>query len=382
MYWTVHLDGGPRRVNHAAVGIGEFIYSFGGYCSAGDEYGFNEAIDVHVLNTNTLRWSLVNYKKDENGLLKYPNIPFQRYGHTVVAYKNKIYMWGGRNDESLCKILYCFDPETLSWSRPKVTGEVPGARDGHSACIVENCMYIFGGFITEINEFSCDVHCLNFDKMEWKYVQTFGVPPTFRDFHTSATINGRMYIFGGRGDQQGPYYSQEEKYCNEIVYLDLKTKVWHRPATTGKVPVGRRSHSMFIYNELIFIFGGYNGQLDQHFNDLYAFNPRNNCWILIKPHCEPPAARRRQVCIVKRSKMFLFGGTSPVSSGQDSGTLTDNNDMHILDFDPSLKTLSMLTVLKSHIDITCLPEELKLDIRYNTLPNTISRHHRSINQTG
>jgi len=48
--WTVHLDGGPRRVNHAAVVIGSYIYSFGGYCT-GENFDEVRAIDVHVLNT-------------------------------------------------------------------------------------------------------------------------------------------------------------------------------------------------------------------------------------------------------------------------------------------------------------------------------------------
>ena len=31
MRWTVQgLAGGPRRVNHASVDVGKFIYSFGG----------------------------------------------------------------------------------------------------------------------------------------------------------------------------------------------------------------------------------------------------------------------------------------------------------------------------------------------------------------
>lgn len=245
-------------------------------------------------------------------------------------------MWGGRNDESLCNVLYCFDPKTLNWSRPLVTGAIPGSRDGHSACVIDNCMYIFGGFVEEINEFSCDVHALNFDTMEWRYIQTFGVPPSFRDFHTAEHLHGRMYIFGGRGDKHSPYHSQEEMYCPEIVYLDLKTKVWHRPSTTGKIPVGRRSHSMckffyecfffllfnrisnknfpfnlfvVIFNNLIYVFGGYNGLLDQHFNDLYTFDPKVNQWNLVKPHGKPPTPRRRQVGIVKGSRLFLFGGT-------------------------------------------------------------------------
>lgn len=52
-----------------------------------------------------------------------------------------------------------------------------------------------------------------------------------------------MYIFGGRGDLNGPYHSQEEVYCSDIMYLDTRTGRWHRPITSGDAPVGRRSHS-------------------------------------------------------------------------------------------------------------------------------------------
>lgn len=48
--WTVHLEGGPRRVNHAAVAVGHKVYSFGGYCS-GEDYETLRQIDVHVFNT-------------------------------------------------------------------------------------------------------------------------------------------------------------------------------------------------------------------------------------------------------------------------------------------------------------------------------------------
>lgn len=50
MYWTVHLAGGPRRVNHAAVVIGDKIYSFGGYCT-GEDYRVFRPMDVHILHT-------------------------------------------------------------------------------------------------------------------------------------------------------------------------------------------------------------------------------------------------------------------------------------------------------------------------------------------
>ena len=48
--WTVKLEGGPRRVNHAAVTHGHSIYSFGGYCT-GEAYDCTSPMDTHKLNT-------------------------------------------------------------------------------------------------------------------------------------------------------------------------------------------------------------------------------------------------------------------------------------------------------------------------------------------
>lgn len=48
--WSVHLEGGPRRVNHAAVAVGHKVFSFGGYCS-GEDYETLRQIDVHIFNT-------------------------------------------------------------------------------------------------------------------------------------------------------------------------------------------------------------------------------------------------------------------------------------------------------------------------------------------
>lgn len=36
--------------------------------------------------------------------------------------------------------------DTHRWFTPKISGTVPGARDGHSACVLQKAMYIFGGY--------------------------------------------------------------------------------------------------------------------------------------------------------------------------------------------------------------------------------------------
>lgn len=145
------------------------------------------------------------------------DVPFQRYGHTVVAHGDLIYLWGGRNDECACNVLFCFDTVQRKWiPRPKVSGALPAARDGHSSCIIDNMMYVFGGYEEETDRFSQDVYVLDLQTKIWKYRHCYGTPPSWRDFHSAVAIGDKIFIFGGRSDQSGPYHSQQEVYCNEV----------------------------------------------------------------------------------------------------------------------------------------------------------------------
>lgn len=381
MRWTVHIEGGPRRVNHAAVCIDDKIYSFGGYCST-EEYNDWESIPVHVLDTSTLRWAPINYKKNDV-------VPFQRYGHTAVAYGHKIYMWGGRNNAVACDTLSCFDTKKLEWSTPAVSGMLPYAKDGHSACIIRNKMYIFGGFEYLTDQYSQDVHCLDLETMQWRFINVQGTPPLHRDFHTAIGYSDRMYIFGGRGDLNSPYNSEEEIYCPQVYYLDTISETWVTANPSGTWPEARRSHSAWLYKDYMYIFGGLNAKTKTHFNDLYRYSIKGNFWEYLNVHGVGPCKRRRQACLIYKDKVYLFGGTSPCShvnlnrqlydAEDNPERLIDNSDLHVLDYAPTLKTLSILCVLEHNLDQSSLPRDIILDIRTMTMPNRISR---PINQAG
>ncbi|GBP31645.1 Kelch domain-containing protein 3 [Eumeta japonica] len=333
MRWTIHIEGGPRRVNHAAVCVGDKIYSFGGYCST-EEYKDWEPIPVHVLDTYSLRWSVVNYKKEEI-------VPFQRYGHTTVAYKNKVFMWGGRNNAVACDTLTCFDINTLEWSTPNVSGMVPYAKDGHSACVINNKMYIFGGFDYHTDQYSQEVHYLDLDKLQWKFVHATGEVPCHRDFHTAVAYGNRMYVFGGRGDvSNSSFTTDEEVYCPELFYLDIVEEKWYKIIPYGKEPQGRRSHSAWLYNNEMYIFGGYNGNAKVHFNDLHKYSIEEN-------KCPCPHMCSKHV----------------TQSDDNPERLVDNSDLHILDFSPTLETLAIVAVLNNNLDQSCLPQTILLKKR-------------------
>lgn len=132
-----------------------------------------------------------------------------------------------------------------------------------------------------------------------------------------------------------------------------------------------------VHNNMIYIFGGYNGNLDTHFNDLYCFDPIKNVWHLVETRGERPRPRRRQSCLVIGKKMYLFGGTCPLNTAYPAGPVTaslvDYNDTHVLDFFPTLKTLAIMSVIENNLDQTWLPQEVRWELRNMTQPNSISR---------
>ncbi|XP_058410325.1 kelch domain-containing protein 3 isoform X2 [Diceros bicornis minor] len=348
--WTVHLEGGPRRVNHAAVAVGHRVYSFGGYCS-GEDYETLRQIDVHIFNAVSLRWTkLPPVRPAIRG--QAPVVPYMRYGHSTVLIDDTVFLWGGRNDtEGACNVLYAFDVNTHKWSTPRVSGIVPGARDGHSACVLGKTMYIFGGYEQLADCFSNDIHKLDTSTMTWTLICTKGNPARWRDFHSATMLGSHMYVFGGRADRFGPFHSNNEIYCNRIRVFDTRTEAWLDCPPTPVLPEGRRSHSAFGYNGELYIFGGYNARLNRHFHDLWKFNPVSFTWKKIEPKGKGPCPRRRQCCCIVGDKIVLFGGTSPSPEEGlgDEFDLIDHSDLHILDFSTSNMSFEELLELQSQV---------------------------------
>eukprot|EP00092_Neocalanus_flemingeri_P007660 GFUD01008272.1.p1 GENE.GFUD01008272.1~~GFUD01008272.1.p1 ORF type:complete len:401 (-),score=117.36 GFUD01008272.1:98-1300(-) len=394
MRWTVHLEGGPRRVNHAAVAVGERIFSFGGYCT-GDNYRDERPIDVFVLNTTTYRWTEIPKPTDPHLLSSWP---YQRYGHTVVARGDACYLFGGRNDEAACNLLFTFNTSTYQWTRPVVEGDVPGARDGHSAAIIGNYMYVFGGYEEIIERFGQDVYRLDLTCYDWKLLSCMGEPPVHRDFHTATAIGSLMVIFGGRSDLTGGQWQVNmgpDYYSNKVSYFDTTTSTWHSPAINPPLPSGRRSHSAINMMGKLLIFGGYNGRTKEHKNDLWLLDTESWSWTEVLPYGSGPNPRRRQALTTVGNRIFLFGGTSPYSGPalyftpeqlallpqqeEDSTSkLMDHNDLFVLDLAPSLKTLAIMAIKKNQLSTEGLPRTLLKEMFFMSASNAISKPLRTV----
>ena len=90
--------------------------------------------------------------------------PQRRYGHTMVAYRRSLYVYGGAADGILDNVVHCFDVSSHTWSiiHPAEGSQVPCGRVFHSAAVWNNRMYIFGGTIDSLSNRSGDLFRFSF----------------------------------------------------------------------------------------------------------------------------------------------------------------------------------------------------------------------------
>jgi N-acetylneuraminic acid mutarotase len=92
-------------------------------------------------------------------------------------------------------------------------------------------------------------------RLTCKKVQaTQGVPST-RWGHAASTYNGKLYIVGGRNDQD----------VIDIHEFSPETMTWKELEINGPLPKPRRRHSAVFVSGSLLMFGGFDGNF---YNDL------------------------------------------------------------------------------------------------------------------
>ncbi|VIO94735.1 Kelch motif family protein [Brugia malayi] len=337
--WIVTLQGGPKRTTQAAVALNDKIYAFGScWCTEPAE-----TFGVHVLNTIDYRWQRVPTRLfqpnpsqqfiDDSGQIyePYGESPVHRVGHSVVEYKGKIYLWGGFCHEIgvLCSKMYCFDPEERTWSViPCASGEATG-REKHTAV---------------------------------------GDIPRARMNHTACVIDDKMYVFGGVD------FLHQELYLN---VLDLRHCYWETPDVTGERPYGLVDACCWVYNKQMYIFAGCRHEDDQYIPGLFRYDPEISVWRKMHPFgLKGPSGRQRHCGVIVGDCAYVFCGLAQLISYNEMlgfGCLLEMCDLNVLNFNWKLKDLAAIAVLRYQLPRTSynLPLELRIHLDMMTTPNHV-----------
>eukprot|EP00760_Papus_ankaliazontas_P027850 PhM_4_TR3454/c0_g1_i1/m.51129 len=249
-----------------------------------------------------------------------------------------------------------FAPVTAQWATLQSTGLVPGPREGHVAVTHLHhspILFVHGGSQFHPNIGSILLECLyeyDLEKMEWNKVSCQNAPSA-REGHTAVMFDQTLYVFGGR----------TEKQENFVVHAcDMLSHEWRVLATTGtdvgsNTPSSRQTsvacaaggsadsvgsgasfdpnrlslhaspryqHTTCLWRHYVYLFGGAND--DCVFGDVHRLDLGTNRWERVPTTNPGPCARYLHSAVVIGDEMIIHGGAK-----EDMTDLDDTWHLHL-----------------------------------------------------
>ena len=223
----------------------------------GGSDGKHDGNDVYIFDTETHAWSLPSLEG---------TAPVARVGHSGTAVgSTKVYYFGGYGiRHGYSNDTFILDTALLSWSRPYINGAPPTPRVGHSAVVLGNLVYVYGGAAHE--HIYRDLHVLDTNSMSWVEPPTSGLPPGPLFGHSAQTVGQCLFLFGGCREvvRHGTYASLHGRThaSSKLHVLDTATMTWSKPDIAGNTPLPRYRHATAMHGSLMFMFGGLGGGAD------------------------------------------------------------------------------------------------------------------------
>ena len=195
--------------------------------------------------------------------------------------------------------LFYFDLDQKTWSGIQTTGDQPKARTDHTVVLYDGSIYVFAGYDGR-QRFNDLWRCtLKDKKFKWKQVQTAGTQPLNRFGHAAVVCNNSMFVIGGWNGHDT---------MDDIYQYSFPSKLWFEiRRLKGVRPKPRYRHSAVVMNSTIFIFGGVDTS-QQRFNDLFSYEVENRKWSCIDTTGVVPQQRTFHKTVIFNNIMYVVGG--------------------------------------------------------------------------
>ncbi len=282
---TPTTPGPSIRRFHAVSSFYNFIVISGG----------DDGVIYHQLTDN---WC---YNPHINEWMQLASLSTGRRQHTITNVNNLLYLFGGYGGTpgspacglmgSLCQ----YDPWNNVMSPITPINTSPSARIGHIACSYNNKLYIFGGY--DGTNYYNDLWEYNPLTNAWQQISTSGTPGQRSD-HFAVIHNGELYVSGGTYND-----GTTQTYYSDIIKYSFATNQWS--TVTAALPSSRSSATMNVYDNKLYIFGGYDGT--NYYNNFIVYDLLSNTISSI-PTSLPTISDHTSLSIYE--KLYIFGGYS------------------------------------------------------------------------
>ncbi|XP_021232847.1 leucine-zipper-like transcriptional regulator 1 isoform X3 [Numida meleagris] len=251
----------------------------------------------------------------------------RRSKHTVVAYRDAIYVFGGDNGKTMLNDLLRFDVKDCSWCRAFTTGTPPAPRYHHSAVVYGSSMFVFGGYTGDIYSNSNlknknDLFEYKFATGQWTEWKTEGRLPVARSAHGATVYSDKLWIFAG--------YDGNAR-LNDMWTIGLQDReltCWEEIEQSGEIPPSCCNFPVAVCKDKMFVFSGQSGA--KITNNLFQFEFKEKIWTriptehLLRGSPPPPQRRYGHTMVAFDRHLYVFGGAA-------DNTLP--NELHCYDVD-------------------------------------------------
>ncbi|XP_010224586.1 PREDICTED: F-box only protein 42 [Tinamus guttatus] len=229
---------------------------------------------IKAVHEGNIQWESRTYP--------YPGTPItQRFSHSACYYdaNQSMYVFGGCTQSS-CNAafndLWRLDLNSKEWIRPLASGSYPSPKAGATLVVYKDLLVLFGGWtrpspypLHQPERFFDEIHTYSPSKNWWNCIVTTHGPPPMAG-HSSCVIEDKMIVFGGSlGSRQ---------MSNDVWVLDLEQWAWSKPSISGPSPHPRGGQSQIVIDdETILILGGCGGP-NALFKDAWLLHMRTNPW--------------------------------------------------------------------------------------------------------
>ena len=127
--------------------------------------------------------------------------------------------------------------------------------------------------------------------------------PTPRRGCVSATINSRVYVWGGLTA------SGDTSHLANLNILDSRAEKWLSRPITGQHPPGYKDCAAAQHANLLYVYGG-SDEHNKYRGSLYCLDLDLLSWTELSPHIQGGPKRKRCGMVVQEDKIILFGGST------------------------------------------------------------------------
>ncbi|XP_061417062.1 leucine-zipper-like transcriptional regulator 1 isoform X1 [Lethenteron reissneri] len=237
----------------------------------------------------------------------------RRSKHTVVAYKDAIYVFGGDNGKNMLNDLLRFDVKDCSWGRAFTMGVPPAPRYHHSAVVHGSSMFVFGGYTGDIYSNSNlknknDMFEYKFATGQWTEWKVEGRLPVARSAHGATVYEDKLWIFAG--------YDGNARLNDmwTICLLNREAACWEEIEQSGEIPPSCCNFPVAVCRDRMFVFSGQSGA--KITNSLFQFHFTQRIWSriptehLLRGSPPPPQRRYGHTMVTFDRHLYVFGGAA------------------------------------------------------------------------